>query len=184
MSKLYNISQMAKLLNVNVKTLQRWDREGLLVAQRSPTNRRFYTHQQYIQAAAQHLKNNNERICAIYVRASSEDQFDELDSRVRMLLEANNLEADIMVEVYKDVGSGLDFNRQKWSRLLDEVMEFKIDTIYITQKEQFVELGFEWFEHLCARFGTSIAIAKCGWNPSSTVEKRDKNGKDESLNEN
>lgn len=183
MSKLYNISQMAKLLNINVKTLQRWDREGILVAQRSPTNRRFYTHQQYVQAAAQHLKNNNERIRAIYVRATSKEQFDELDSQVRLLLEANNLDADFMVEVYKDLGSGLDFNREKWAQLLDEVMESKIDTIYIMQKDQFVELGFKWFENLCARFGTSIVIAKYGSNTSATVGKKDKNGKDGTLNE-
>ena len=31
---------MSDLLSVSVKTL---DREGILVAQRSPTNRRFYT---------------------------------------------------------------------------------------------------------------------------------------------
>lgn len=34
---------MAKLLNISIKTLQRWDKLGILVAKRTPTNRRFYT---------------------------------------------------------------------------------------------------------------------------------------------
>lgn len=37
---------MSKILNVSVKTLQRWDRTGKLKAYRTPTNRRFYTDNQ------------------------------------------------------------------------------------------------------------------------------------------
>ena len=40
---MYNISQFAEKVGVTVKTLQRWDREGRLVARRTITNRRYYT---------------------------------------------------------------------------------------------------------------------------------------------
>jgi len=40
---MYNISQFAQKVGVAVKTLQRWDREGRLVARRTLTNRRYYT---------------------------------------------------------------------------------------------------------------------------------------------
>ena len=39
----YTPAQFAKLINVSVKTLQRWDNAGILPANRMPTNRRFYT---------------------------------------------------------------------------------------------------------------------------------------------
>ena len=42
----YKPKDFAELLNVSVKTLQRWDREGVLIAKRTPTNRRFYTEEQ------------------------------------------------------------------------------------------------------------------------------------------
>lgn len=35
--------QVAERLNVTLKTLQRWDRMGILKAKRTPTNRRYYT---------------------------------------------------------------------------------------------------------------------------------------------
>ncbi|MGN0465540.1 MAG: MerR family DNA-binding transcriptional regulator, partial [Lachnospiraceae bacterium] len=35
-------------MGVSVKTLQRWDREGILKANRTPTNRRYYTYEQYL----------------------------------------------------------------------------------------------------------------------------------------
>jgi putative resolvase len=40
---MYTISQFAKKVGVAVKTLQRWDREGRLIARRTLTNRRYYT---------------------------------------------------------------------------------------------------------------------------------------------
>ena len=40
--------EMAERLNVTVRTLQRWDNDGKLKAYRSPTDRRYYTHKQYV----------------------------------------------------------------------------------------------------------------------------------------
>ena len=40
--------EMAKRFGVTVKTLQRWDISGKLVAYRTPTNRRYYTEDQYL----------------------------------------------------------------------------------------------------------------------------------------
>lgn len=38
--------EVAEQLNVSVKTLQRWDRDGILEAERTPTDRRYYTQEQ------------------------------------------------------------------------------------------------------------------------------------------
>lgn len=39
----YKPKEFAELLNVSVKTLQRWDRDKILIAKRTLTDRRFYT---------------------------------------------------------------------------------------------------------------------------------------------
>ena len=44
--KKYKVGEFAKLLNVTVKTLQNWDKQGTLKAYRTPTNQRFYTEEQ------------------------------------------------------------------------------------------------------------------------------------------
>jgi DNA-binding transcriptional MerR regulator len=46
MKKYYKINQAAKLIGVSVKTLQRWDKLGILKASRTLTNRRIYTEEQ------------------------------------------------------------------------------------------------------------------------------------------
>ena len=38
----YKPKDFAELLGVSVKTLQRWDRENILMAKRTPTDRRYY----------------------------------------------------------------------------------------------------------------------------------------------
>lgn len=44
----YKPQDFAEMLGVSVKTLQRWDREGKLKAFRTPSDRRYYTHKQYV----------------------------------------------------------------------------------------------------------------------------------------
>lgn len=45
----YKPKDFAELLGAPVKTLQRWDREGILKANRIPTDKRYYTYDQYLQ---------------------------------------------------------------------------------------------------------------------------------------
>lgn len=40
--------EMAERLGVTVRTLQIWDSKGVLKAYRTPTNRRYYTEEQYL----------------------------------------------------------------------------------------------------------------------------------------
>ncbi|GHU95391.1 hypothetical protein FACS1894208_08120 [Clostridia bacterium] len=44
---MYKVGEFAKLIHVSVATLQRWDRTGVMVAHRTPTNRRWYSEDQY-----------------------------------------------------------------------------------------------------------------------------------------
>lgn len=41
--KIYKPAVFSVLIGVSIKTLQRWDNNGILKAGRTPTNRRYYT---------------------------------------------------------------------------------------------------------------------------------------------
>ena len=49
------------MLGVSVKTLQRLDREGTLKANRTPTDRRYYTYDQYIEDYGSGLSYNRKK---------------------------------------------------------------------------------------------------------------------------
>ena len=67
--KNYKPKGFAELTGVSVKTLQRWDREGTLKANRTPTGRRYYTYDQYLQFKGINIENDNRQI-VIYARVS------------------------------------------------------------------------------------------------------------------
>ena len=47
MKKIYKPKEFSELINRSVNTLQRWDRDGVLIAHRTLTNRRYYTLEDY-----------------------------------------------------------------------------------------------------------------------------------------
>ena len=69
----YKTKDFAELLDVSVKILQRWDREGTLKANRTPTDRRYYTYDQYLQFKGINTENDNCQI-VIYARVSTKNQ--------------------------------------------------------------------------------------------------------------
>ena len=155
----YKPKEFAKLLNVSVKTLQRWDREKTLIANRTLTNRRYYTYDQYLQFKGIG-KDADFRKIVIYTRVSTRNQSDDLENQVDFLQTYANAKGLIADEIIRDYGSGLNYNRKKWNQLLVEVMENKIKMILVAHKDRFVRFGFDWFEKFCNKFNVEIVVVK------------------------
>lgn len=155
--KNYKPKDFAELLGVSVKTLQRWDRDGLLKANRTPTNRRYYTYDQYLQFKGIHTENDI-RDVVIYARVSTRNQKDDLKNQVDFLRQFCNAKGMIVNQCMKDYGSGLNYNRKKWNVLLEDVMENKVQTIIVSSKDRFIRFGYDWFEKFCGKFNTKIIV--------------------------
>lgn len=153
----YKPKDFAELLGVSVKTLQRWDRDGILKANRTPTDRRYYTYDQYLQFKGINTVEDNREI-VIYARVSTRNQKDDLKNQVEFLKTFCNSKGMIVSQCIEDFGSGLNYNRKKWNQLLNEVMENKIKTIVISNKDRFIRFGYDWFEKFCDKFHTSIIV--------------------------
>ena len=153
----YKPGEFAELLGVSVKTLQRWDREGILKANRTPTNRRYYIYEQYLEYKGI-TKERDSRKVVIYTRVSTRNQKDDLQNQVSFLRQFCNARGIIVDECIQDYGSGLNYNRKEWNRLLNEVMEGKISTIIVSHKDRFIRFGFDWYERFCMKFNTSIEV--------------------------
>lgn len=69
-TKNYRLNEFAQLLGVSVYTLQRWDRVGILKAKRSPTNRRYYTYEQYLEFKG--MKQGDDEIISSIIVALTE----------------------------------------------------------------------------------------------------------------
>lgn len=153
----YKPKDFAELLGVSVKTLQRWDREDILKAKRTPTDRRYYTYDQYLEFKGISNSNTNRKI-VIYTRVSTNGQKDDLKNQMEFLLNFTSSKGMIVDEIIKDIGSGLNYNRKKWNKLIEECMENKVDTIIITHKDRFIRFGYDWFERFLGKFNVKIIV--------------------------
>lgn len=151
----YKPHEFAELLNISVKTLQRWDREGILHAFRTPTNRRYYTYEQYLEYKGM---SKNEKKVVIYTRVSTSNQKEDLKNQIEFLKQYANAKGIIVDEVIQDYGSGLNYNRKKWNKLLDECMLSEVGTIIISNKDRFIRFGYEWFERFLSKFNVKLIV--------------------------
>lgn len=158
---------MAKRLGVSVKTLQRWDREGILIAKRNPNNRRYYTEDQYLEYIGSSNKKNRKIIA--YTRVSSNNQKDDLQNQITFIRNYVNAKGEILDDVIQDIGSGLNYNRKYWNDLLlNQIPKGEIEKIYITYKDRFVRFGFDWFERFCNHYNCEIVIIN---NPETSPQQ-------------
>ena len=158
--KRYKIGEFAKLLNVTVKTLQNWDKQGTLKAYRTPTNQRFYTEEQLNQVL--NLSNNNQnkkqRLKIGYCRVSTHNQKNSLENQEECLRSYTNAKGVILDEVLTDIGSGINYNRKNFNKILELVEAGEISEIYVTYRDRFVRFGFDWFNTFCEKHGAKIII--------------------------
>ena len=84
----YKPQEFAEMIGVSVKTLQRWDKEGKLKAYRTPTDRRYYTHKQYVDYMGDGNCKHGKTV--IYTRVSTSNQKDDLQNQVEFLKQYAN----------------------------------------------------------------------------------------------
>lgn len=151
----YRPHEFAKLISKSVNTLQRWDREGILIAKRTPTNRRFYTHDQYLEYIGQKAK--DKEIIAYY-RVSGRGQKQDMLSQKKALEQFCTAKGMAVSQWFCDIGSGLNYKRKHFLKIMHKVERGEVSTLVIAHKDRLVRFGFEWFELFCRCHGTEIIV--------------------------
>ena len=149
---------VAKTLNVTVRTLQSWDRQGLLPALRTPAGRRWYSEEQINKFLNKENSHNNEKINVAYSRVSSRQQKNELENQENFIKNYVNGNGMIIGKYFSDIGSGLNYKRENFLKMIELVTERKVDKIFVTYKDRIVRFGFDFVEWICQRFGTEIIV--------------------------
>src|SRR5215467_338253 len=104
MKTMYSPKEFGELIGKSVVTLQKWDRKGILKAHRSPTNRRYYTHDQYLEYRG--LKAAEKGQTIVYARVSGVAQKPDLVNQLKALetyCQQHSIKVD---EWMQDIGSG------------------------------------------------------------------------------
>jgi len=147
------------MLGVNIKTVQRWDREGRLKpAGRTATGRRYYTEEQILAFRHQRPAPQRPRKIVAYCRVSSQGQRPDLRNQ-RLALEQFCVARGLAgVEFIEEIGGGMNFQRPKFLALMDAVDAGEIQTLIVAHRDRLTRFGYEWFERFCRQHGCEILV--------------------------
>ncbi len=157
MKSTYSPQEFGQLIGRKTKTLQKWDREGKLKAHRSPTtNRRYYTHDQYL--AYRGLVAQEQGLTIVYTRVSGAAQKPDLANQIKALETYCQQQAITVDEWLSDIGSGLNYKRKQFNRLMELVELGQVRYLVIAHKDRLVRFGYGYFEAFCQRHNTEISV--------------------------
>jgi predicted site-specific integrase-resolvase len=155
------LGEAAKYIRRGAKTLQRWDREGLLVAGRTKTDRRVYTRAQLDEfvgrTAGGPASVTPTRVIA-YCRVSSSAQRPDLKNQRATLEQFCLVRALDGVEYIEEIGGGLNFHRKQFLEIFDAIGAGHVKMLVIAHKDRLVRFGYEWFERHCKMHGCTILV--------------------------
>ena len=168
MSKLLSIKQAANQLGISVSTLRRWDETGVLVAQRTPKGHRRYDLSK-INPNLTRNKVEQQRKTIAYARVSSHEQKPDLQRQIE-ILELYCSSQGWSFEVISDLGSGMNYHKKGLKRLLDDILDNKIDRLVLTHKDRLLRFGAELVFALCEARQVEVVIINQGENLSFEEE--------------
>ena len=149
----YTIAQFAKLTGYAVKTLQKWDRDGKLSPNRTPTNRRLYTDEHL--RLLRGITIEEKRKTVVYMRVSSQAQKSDLKNQRTVLEQFCAAKGDEWVE---EIGGGLNFKRPKFLAIISDVTTGKLERIVVAHKDRLARFGFDLLLHMAKENGCEIVV--------------------------
>jgi len=137
--------EAARVLGVSVKTIQRWDKAGLLPVIRTATNQRRIpvdAIHQLLNAPGKSLR------CAIYARVSSakQEQEGDLTRQVEHLQQVASERGYQVVARIQEQASGLNEKRKGLKRLFHLIDHQEIDLVLIEYPDRLVRFGYDYLE--------------------------------------
>lgn len=151
----YRPHEFAKLIAKTTSTLQRWDREGILKAHRTPTNRRFYTYDQLSKILG---VQETKRIAVSYCRVSSSNQKDDLLSQKKAVADFCISAGIAIDEAIAEIGGGLNLKRKQFVRLMSLIEARAISTLVVAHKDRLARFGMDWFEYYLKQHGCKLIV--------------------------
>ena len=98
------------------------------------------------------------RDIVIYARVSTSKQKKDLENQIKTLKLFANSNGFVVNKIYKDIASGMSFDRQNFKDMLFDVIEHKIKTVLISNKDRFSRVSFNMWKELFKSFNCDIIV--------------------------
>lgn len=151
--KYFKGNEASNIIGVTQQTLRNWARDGKIDYITTPKGTRMYNVLDYqvrngiiTKDVLERNKNENKKyVC--YCRVSTHEQKDDLARQVEYM-RAKYPEH----EVITDIGSGINFNRKGFLKLIDYAFEGTLSRVVVSYKDRLCRIGYPLVEYIFAKY--------------------------------
>lgn len=156
-----------KILKVTRPTLSKYVREGKVKVTLKPSGQYEYDDDSVLKMAGI----TEERRCVIYARVSTQKQKASLASQVETLTKFAVSNGYVVDRVYKDIASGLSYDRGEFKKLLNDVISYNVKTVIVENKDRLTRVSFDMWRELFDEFKCRIVVANAPANEESEEQE-------------
>jgi putative resolvase len=158
--------EVLKILKITRPTLCKYVKEGKIKTFKNVNGQYTYDKNSVLTFVNQNI----EPVNVIYCRVSTNKQKNDLENQKDLILNYCNNNGYKIDKIFKDIGSGMNFDRKDFQELLNLVTNYKIDKVFISYKDRLSRISFDMFNNLFKQFGCEIVIIN-NIDDEKTVEK-------------
>lgn len=148
-------NEVLKLLRITRPTLTKYVKQGLVKVEKLPNGRYEYDSE----SVYSFLNKDMKRKTYIYARVSTLKQKPDLDNQIELLKQFCFTNGYTISGIYSDIASGISFEkRNDFFKMLDDIIDNKVERVVITYKDRLSRIGFDLFYHLFQKYNCEIVI--------------------------
>jgi len=149
-------AKAAKILDITQQTLRTYADKGSIKFIRTVGGKRRYNVESYIrdhgntESATEPIKKK-----IIYARVSTRKQSSDLEHQVKFLKDKY---PDF--DVITDIGSGINFRRRGFKRILELAMSGNLEVLAVAHKDRLCRIAFELVEWILQKHGCTTIVVQ------------------------
>lgn len=168
----YTTGQTARYFNVTPHTIQEWDRKGKLKSTRNKNNRRQFPREEIVRLLTEnnlYHDDTNPKHDVIYARVSTKRQADQgdLDRQITSIVTTQPGLTNLLV--LKETGSGLNDHRKQLTKLLNLILQDKVNRVYVTYKDRLTRFGYNYIQTLATAH--NVQIITTNTEPNKNIQE-------------
>lgn len=139
--------------DVSNATLRRWEQEGKVSAIRTPGGKRLYNRTELQALLCIPEPPRKEKVKIAYARVSSDKQRGDLERQIE------SLQRDYPdYEVVSDIGSGINFQRKQFTRLLERVLRGEVSHVAVSRRDRLCRFAFDLVQKIFKESGCTVCL--------------------------
>ena len=145
-----------KILNITRPTLTKYIKENKIKVD-SVINGQYVYNDESVYSLIGLKKEKQNRLNVIYARVSNPPK-KYLDEQLKRLINFCSEKGITVDKEYFDIKSGMNFERDQFKDLIQEIVKGNIELIVIENKDRLCRFGFDLFNEFCKYFKTKIIV--------------------------